>query len=57
MCVNDSKMVLHEMLVSSTIEAEHMVVAGASKVALRWIGLVRILTSGRIQFGFMMMKR
>ena len=56
-CVNGWKMVLHEILVSSTIEAEHMVVAGASKVALRWIGLVRILTSGRIQFGFMLMKR
>ena len=52
-CVNGWKMVLHEMLVSSTIEAEHMVLAGASKVALRWIGLVRILTSGRIQFGFL----
>src|SRR3954468_6376127 len=30
-CVNGSKMVLHEMLVSSTIEAEHMFVAGESK--------------------------
>src|SRR3954466_6944791 len=48
--VNGWKMVLYEMLVSSTIEVEHMVLAGASQVALRWIGLVRILTSGRIQF-------
>src|SRR4051812_26301570 len=40
-CVNGWKMVLHEMLVSSTIEAEHMVVADASGKALRWQGLVR----------------
>src|SRR2546430_15447381 len=40
-CVNGWKMVLHEMLVSSTIEAEHMVVAGASMKALRWQSLVR----------------
>src|SRR3954462_11016123 len=52
-CVNGWKMVLHEMLVSSTIKAKHMVLAGASMMALRWIGLVRILTFGRIQFGFL----
>src|SRR3954470_16841022 len=40
-CVNGWKMVLHEMLVSSTIKAEHMVVAGASVKVLRWQGLVR----------------
>src|SRR4051812_11082097 len=40
-CVDSWKMVLHEMLVSSTIEAEHMVVADASGKALRWQGLVR----------------
>ena len=40
-CVNGWKMVLHEMLVSSIIEAEHMVVADASRKALRWKGLVR----------------
>ena len=32
---------MHEMLVSSTIEVEHMVVAGASRKALRCFGWVR----------------
>src|SRR3954462_15704442 len=50
-CIDSWKMVLHEMLVSSTIEAEHMAVAGASVKALRWQGLVR--NSGGIQFGFL----
>src|SRR3954468_6403461 len=40
-CVDSWKMVMHEMLVSLTIEAEHMVVADASGKALRWRGLVR----------------
>ena len=40
-CVDSLKTCLHEMLVSSTIEAEHMVVADASGKALRCFGLVR----------------
>ena len=40
-CVIGWKMDLLDMLVLSTIEAEHMVVAGASVKALRWQGLVR----------------
>ena len=40
-CVDSWKMVLHEMRVSSTIEAEHMVVVEASGKALRCFGLVR----------------
>src|SRR2546430_9403210 len=35
-CVNGWKMLFHEMRVSSIIEVEHMVVAGASVKALRW---------------------
>src|SRR3954469_9412775 len=40
-CVNGWKMVLHEMLVSSTIEAERMVVANALGKALRCKSLIR----------------
>src|SRR5205809_7940778 len=40
-CVDGWKMVLHGMLVSSTIEAEHMVVADTSGKVLRWKGLDR----------------
>src|SRR3954469_16601924 len=48
-CVNGWKMVWHEMLISSTIEAEHMVVTDASVKVLRWQGLVRKFRRGSIR--------